>query len=135
MGYDAVLSPAQPLSGLYQRAYNESRVIVTRNRRVKSSHLFRIIHVESQRLAEQLQQLMRELCLSLDSHLAFSRCDVCNVEVEPIDKPLVKDRVPAYVFHTQPLFRACPACRRIYWAATHWQRIKASFDRINRGEA
>ena len=36
----------------------------------------------------------------------------------------VRDRVPPYVFQTQQSFRSCPECGRVYWQATHWQRIE-----------
>ena len=130
MGYDAATGSARQLPALYRLAYNESRAIVTRNRRVGANGLVRVIHLRSQRLEEQLGQLMRELRLKGETAKAFSRCDVCNVSVEPVDRALVKGRVPPYVFETQQAFHRCPSCRRIYWAATHWQRACRFFDRL-----
>ena len=129
-GHDTILMTAQPLSALYRRAYNESRIVVTRNHRVKASTLFRVVHLERQDLTQQLRQLMQQVGLTIDQASVFSRCDVCNVEVEPIDKAQVKDRVPPYVFQTQQRFHRCPTCHRIYWAATHWQRACRLFDRL-----
>lgn len=127
-GYDTALMPAQPLSALYRRAYNESRLIVTRNHRVRPGQWFRVIRVRSHPLAEQLRQLMREAGLAVGDERRLSRCDRCNTPVEPIERPRVKDRVPPYVFRTQESFVACPSCRRIYWSATHAQRIRAMLD-------
>lgn len=132
MGFDAALMPAQPLAALYRRAVNEQRVVVTRNTRVKPGALIRVVTLTSQDLAAQLGQLMRELRLPLDAQRAFSRCDRCNVEVEPVEKSAVKDRVPPYVFQTQERFHRCPSCGRIYWAATHWQRAQRFFARVRR---
>ena len=122
MGYDAATSAATPLAVLYQRAVNESRVIVTRNSRVQGGRLVRVLHLERQDLAGQLKQVMRELGLALDADQAFSRCDVCNVGLQAIEKAQVKERVPPYVFQTQEAFHICPSCQRVYWAATHSQR-------------
>jgi hypothetical protein len=133
-GYDTLQMPAQPFSELYRRAFNESRIVVTRNERVRAGCLFRVVHLHSQELDGQLRQLMQELGLPLSEAQAFTRCDVCNVAVEPIDKPLVKDRVPPYVFQTQARFHRCPSCHRIYWAATHWQRACLRFSRLRRGQ-
>ena len=129
-GYDTVQAPAQPLGALYRTAYHEGRVIATRNRNVRASRLFGVVHLKSAQLEEQLQELMRALSLTIDPDRTFSRCDRCNIAVEPIEKPAVRDRVPPYVFHTQHAFHRCPSCQRIYWAATHWQRACRLFDRL-----
>ena len=130
MGYDAATAGATPLPALYRRAYNEARIVVTRNGRVGTSRLFRVVQLNNQRLEDQLKQVMKELHLSVEPDKAFSRCDVCNVTVDPVEKSLIKDRVPPYVFQTQPAFHQCPSCRRIYWAATHYQRTCALFEKL-----
>ena len=130
MGYDTVVIGAQPLSELYRRAYEEERTIVTRNRRVTASSLFRVIHLDRQDLRGQLRHLTEAAELHIDPAAAFSRCDRCNEEVRLVDKADVQDRVPPHVFRTQRTFRACPACRRVYWAATHHTRITAFLQRI-----
>ena len=132
MGYDTAEMSARPLSALYRRAYNEQRVVGTRNARVRESHLFRVVHLKDQVLDLQLRQLMQELGLRVDEERAFRRCDHCNVEVVPIDKAAVKDRVPPYVFQTQQAFHHCSSCHRVYWAATHWERACRFFDRLRR---
>ena len=129
-GYDAAEMPAQPLVQFYRRAFNESRVVVTRNRRVRPSRLFRVVQLESQALGAQLAQVLREAGVTIDQDRAFSRCDRCNMAVEPIEKSVVRKRVPPYVFRTQERFHRCPSCRRIYWAATHWQRAQRFFDNL-----
>ena len=134
MGYDTAEMSAQSLSELYRRAYNEQRVVVTRNARVRESGLFRVVHLTDQALELQLRQLIQELGLRADEAQTFQRCDRCNVKVAPVDKADVKDHVPPYVFQTQQTFHRCPSCHRIYWAATHWERACRFFDRL-RGEA
>jgi len=85
MGYDTVCLATRPLAELYRRAFNEGRVVLTRNHRVKHGSLIRVVYVESGVLEEQLRQLVRELRLSAEE--MFSRCDRCNVPVEPIELP------------------------------------------------
>ena len=132
MGQDTALMPAQPLSALYRRAVNEQRVVVTRNACVRPGLFVRVIWLTSQDLAEQLGQLTRELGLPVEGEQLFSRCDRCNVPVESIEKSQVQDQVPPYVFQTQQAFHRCPSCRRIYWAATHWQRAQRFFERVRK---
>ena len=130
MGYDAVLAATKPLSELYQRAYREARIVVTRNSQVSASCLFRVIQLRSVNRDEQLRQILQETGVGIDEQRAFSRCDQCNVVLQEAPKAEVQDQVPPYVFSTQERFHSCPACGRIYWAATHWQRARELFDTL-----
>ena len=130
MGHDTVTMAAQPLSELYRRAYTEHRIVITRKGRVRASSLFRVVQLQHRELEAQLKQLVRELRLPVEPANAFTRCDVCNLELEPVPKDAVQARVPAYVFETQTTFHRCVGCRRIYWAATHWERALRLFDRL-----
>ena len=130
LGYDTASRTARPLSALYRHAYNEGRIVVTRNRSVRASCLFPVVQLTSEALEPQVSQLMREVRLTIDQEQAFTRCDQCNVGLSSIEKSRVTDRVPPYVFRTQQQFFTCPACHRIYWAATHWQRACQVFARL-----
>lgn len=130
MGHDTALLPAHPLSALYRAAYAESRTIITRTQRVRPSRLFRVVQLRPGTLAAHLRQLVREIPLRVDAASLLSRCDRCNALVEPIDTSLARAQVPPYVFQTQSAFHRCPACGRIYWAATHEQRIRAFINQM-----
>jgi uncharacterized protein with PIN domain len=52
------------------------------------------------------------------------RCSLCNEELQPVGKDQVRDRVPPYVFATQSSFACCPRCGRLYWPATHVERMR-----------
>ena len=132
MGHDTAIGRTQSLSALYRQAYNESRVVVTRNRRVSASCLFRVIQLTSTERDDQLRQITTALGLPVEAERLFSRCDVCNVPVETIERTQVKHKVPLYVYQTQETFHACPSCHRIYWAATHWQRACKVFDQLRK---
>ena len=130
MGYDTACVPSKSLEWLYPAAYNEGRVVVTRNCRIAPSSLVRIIQLRSEDLEQQLQQLYREVPLAVDRQQVLTRCDRCNSPLEPIQKSDVRDRVPPYVYQTQQAFQACPSCQRVYWAATHWDRIGKALGRL-----
>ncbi len=129
MGHDAELSATQPLTELYRRAYNEQRVLLTRNRRIGASCLFRVIHLDSASLRDQLRQVVRDVPEAASGD-RFSRCDRCNVPLETIEKASVKDRVPKFVYQTHSAFRTCPSCCRVYWAATHARRVETVLDQM-----
>jgi uncharacterized protein with PIN domain len=70
----------------------------------------------------QLRQVFSELGLELRE--ALTRCIECNSELEARLPAMVAERVPPYVRRTQSRYSECPACGRIYWAGTHWQRMR-----------
>jgi len=104
--------------------------VVTRNRNVGASHLFRVVQLAGSRLDEQLRQLMREGVVVIEHARLFTRCDLCNVPLDRVEKSDVQSLVPPYVFQTQERFHRCPVCQRVYWAATHWARARAFFEKI-----
>ena len=133
MGYDTALMPARPLPQLYRTAVNEHRVVITRNQCVRPGRLMRVVQLAETALDAQLRQLVQDAGLSPSNPQRFTRCDRCNVPVDTVEKSQVKDRVPPYVYHTQQQFTRCPACGRIYWAATHWRWACALFERLESG--
>jgi uncharacterized protein with PIN domain len=66
---------------------------------------------------------------------AFTRCAECNTLLEPRAKQAVEALVPRYVFATQERFFSCPKCRRIYWPATHHERMLEELRKISLPES
>jgi uncharacterized protein with PIN domain len=135
MGYDAEVQAVEPRTALYRRAYEEERAVLTRTRSIGASCLFRVVHVESPVLEAQLAEVVRALALSPETERRFSRCDRCNVELQSIDKADVRGRVPTFVYQTQGAFTTCPACRRVYWRATHCRRAASVLDDLRGPDA
>ncbi|MCK9374782.1 MAG: Mut7-C RNAse domain-containing protein [Syntrophobacterales bacterium] len=71
----------------------------------------------------QLTEVFRRLGLSARDLKPLSRCSHCNEPLAPVDRDLVQDRVPEYVFHYQRQFYECPRCHRLYWPGSHIQGI------------
>jgi uncharacterized protein with PIN domain len=68
---------------------------------------------------------------SLDPYgRVLSRCLRCNELLAPIDRSDVRNRVPPYVYETQPGFRTCGRCGRIYWRGTHRENAVAEIREI-----
>ena len=130
MGFDTEIANGAAKPELSLRAHNERRIVVTRNRRIVGGTLFKVVQLASTTLDDQLKQLAQELRLPLDEERLFTRCDRCNVSLDPIERSDVKDRVPPHVHKTQQAFFTCPSCRRVYWAATHWERACQVFKRL-----
>jgi len=122
LGQDVIYGKHLSGYGLIRAARRESRLILTRDRKLKQKQPPPFIFIASDHHREQLQQVMRQCGLNCAGKL-FSRCLTCNAVLQPRDKTTVETIVPPYVFATQAEFSWCPKCRRIFWPATHHQRM------------
>ncbi|MGE0825174.1 MAG: Mut7-C RNAse domain-containing protein [Candidatus Binatia bacterium] len=123
LGYDSAYLPQLSPQGLMREGRQQGRIILTRDTRFlrqKNSPPF--VFIRDDRFRDQLRQVMTDCQLAPLSHL-LTRCSDCNCPLEEIPKEQVQDRVPAYVWQTQDAFYHCARCRRIYWGATHKERI------------
>src|SRR5918992_508826 len=124
MGQDVIYGPHLCGYGLIRAARQEGRLILTRDRRLKQKQPPDFLFIESDHYREQLRQVVRA-CKLDPLGRAFTRCAECNAVLQPRPKEAVETQVPPYVFSTQERFSACPKCRRIYWPATHHERMLA----------
>jgi uncharacterized protein with PIN domain len=130
LGLDVIYGRHLSGYGLIHAARQENRLILTRDRRLKQKQPPKYILVESDQYAEQLRQVIRECGLSVGAAL-FTRCLECNTVLQPRDRVSVESLVPPYVFATQERFSWCPKCSRVYWPATHHERMVKELKRIN----
>ncbi len=123
LGYDTVYMPEVSPTSVKREAHRQGRILLTRrtcflNQRDTPPFVF----IRADRFREQLKQVCTELQLTVPSSL-LRRCSACNRELETIDRSHVQARVPAYVWQTQTTFSYCRKCQRVYWNATHRERI------------
>jgi uncharacterized protein len=122
MGQDVIYGQHLSGYGLIRAARAENRLILTRDRGLKKRQPPEFLFIESNDYREQLRQVIQAYRLRpLDK--AFTRCLECNLVLEPKPKASVEKIVPPYVFSTQEKFFCCSKCHRIYWPATHHQRM------------
>ncbi|TME04326.1 MAG: hypothetical protein E6I69_11165 [Chloroflexi bacterium] len=127
LGYDASYHAHIGDGELVREAAAESRVLLTRDRdlmkrRVIQSGVVRAVLIRDDEVTAQLRQVFAELGLDLERSL--TRCIECNSELQPRLPAGVAERVPPYVRRTQSTYSECPACGRVYWAGTHWRRMR-----------
>lgn len=132
LGFDTAYFTQEKESSLIIKALQEDMVILTRNARLGRHAGIKMLHIKSDYVKEQLQQVAKELSLKPDKSLMFSRCILCNKILARTEKGKVKDEVPEYVFKTQNDFAACPQCRRIYWQGSHWGNATKMLDAITK---
>jgi hypothetical protein len=130
IGQDVVYGPE--LSGLVllRVARREGRTVLTRDtrllrRRELPPHLF----IASDHFREQLCQVVAAFDLDARSHL-LTRCLDCNAALEEVEPARVRARVPAYVWRTQERFCRCPECHRVFWPATHLDRMRGELESL-----
>ena len=123
LGYDTVYMPEVSPTRVKREACRQGRILLTRRTCfLHQKDVPRFVFIRADRFREQLKQVCTDLQLRVSSSL-LRRCSVCNRELETIERERVQDRVPAYVWQTQATFFSCRKCRRVYWNATHRERI------------
>lgn len=124
LGVDVEYFPEIGDEELVERAEETGRLILTRDtllvrrRRVRGRHFF----VRGDDWREQLRQVVAAFPIDLSGRL-LSRCLRCNVPLAEVSREAVRDKVPPYVYETQEDFATCPSCGRIYWGATHRDKV------------
>ena len=101
------------------------RTILTRSK-ILSEKYDDLILIESENLIEQLKQITNIAKINLP----FSRCPICNIQTEKVDKEEIKNAVPPYVFEIHNDFKRCPECGRVFWKGTHYKEIKKVINEI-----
>ena len=84
-------------------------------------------------LSEQLSDLLHDaitaLNLEKNDFKPFTRCSVCNHELEMKEPAEVAGMVPEYVKEHHAVFGFCPGCQRVYWPGTHHKNISRILDK------
>ena len=131
MGYDTLFFNDIDDGTLVSIGLKDRRVVLTRDtqitlRRVATSGKLKALLVKDDDTKTQLRQVVE--ALKLNRRLQFTRCLECNEPLVPRRKEEVRELVPPYVFRTQSRYVQCPACNRVYWRGTHWQRMNSELE-------
>ena len=126
MGYDTLFINDIDDARLVAIGLREKRVLLTKDtqimlRRVVTSGKLKALLIKDDDAKTQLRQVAETM--KLNRRRQFTRCLECNEPLAPRSTDDVRDLVPPYVFQTQSQYVQCPACNRIYWRGTHWQRM------------
>jgi uncharacterized protein with PIN domain len=129
LGYDTAFDADADDWALVRRAHAEGRLLLTRDRQLAARSGVATLLIESQELTAQVQQVVAAVGPSPEG--AFTRCLVCNERLVPLSRQQAQQRVPAHVYHTQREFRLCPACERVYWRGSHWERMVQTLGQLS----
>jgi uncharacterized protein len=129
LGFDVIYGPHLTGYGLIRAARAEGRLILTRDSRLAKKQPPPFLTIASDRYRDQVQQVLRECGLTAGTRL-FTRCLACNSPLQAIARDAVEKLAPPYVLASQKTFSWCPACRRVYWPATHHEKMLAEVGKI-----
>lgn len=132
LGFDTSYYKNKNFSSLIIEALRDERAIVTRNHTLPQARGLKIILLKEEKIRKQIEELLNKLQIEYDSGMMFTRCTVCNLQLDKINKEEVKGKVPEYVFETSKVFFSCLKCKRIYWQGTHWGNVKSIIEEIKR---
>jgi uncharacterized protein len=119
-GADVSFDPKLGGGDLLREARAQGRIVVTRDKRLRTAP--DVIWLESNDLRGQMCEMLARIPIDTEK-LAFTRCSRCNTPLRPVSREIVARRVPPFVYASQERFAQCDGCGRVYWAATHPDRI------------
>lgn len=122
LGCDVIYGRHLSGHGLIRAARADGRLILTRDRSLLRKQPPPLLFIDGNDYVEQLRQVVGACDLRPHAGL-FTRCLLCNSRLEPRDKELVEKLVPPDVFASQERFSWCGRCQKLYWPATHQQRM------------
>jgi uncharacterized protein with PIN domain len=106
----------------------DSRVVLTRDRELlKRRAITHGCYVHTLKPPEQLCEIVERL--DLGRHVRpFTLCLECNIPLHSIEKAKVLDRIPQSVRERFENFSTCDSCGRVFWAGSHWQRMRGMLE-------
>ncbi|MDD5730713.1 MAG: Mut7-C RNAse domain-containing protein [Candidatus Omnitrophica bacterium] len=123
LGFDAEYFTENNAGSLIIQALRDERIILSRNRRLAKARGVKTIFISSEKIKEQVPEVLKALNIEAVSDKMFTRCILCNTALIAVGKDKIKALVPEYVFETQERFFSCPECGRIYWQGSHWGNV------------
>jgi len=134
-GVDVAYRREIPDPELVAAARRENRILLTRDTRlIRTLRPEEFLFISRDRMEEQFSEFRERFGAALAEARSLSRCAECNTPLLPLPKAQVEGRVWPYVFASQSAFTGCPACGKIYWHATHVEKILRRLERL-RGES
>ncbi len=122
-GFDALYRNSMEDEELVRTARREKRIVLTRDRGLlKRRSVTHGYLVRSLVPRDQLAEVMKRFDLAGIVRLG-GRCVSCNVTLERVSREEVLGRLPPAVARDYTEFSQCPACQRVFWRGTHWQKM------------
>ncbi len=123
-GLDAAWEPEIADRELYRRSWLEKRTILTMKKSLWAPRLYLL---RSQNVLAQFRGVMETFDLDPFA-VPFTRCVLCNVLHEEVDREDVAATVPGNAYGLHLHFRRCPRCEKVFWRGSHTERTLRFFE-------
>jgi uncharacterized protein with PIN domain len=127
LGLDVVFQKESGDKFIIQKARDEDRVILTRDRHLLMfRQITRAILIRSNHCDEQVKEVLKRLTgIRLNP---FSKCMACNgclINLDPCSDAFneVKGNIPSKVLSWCQAYQLCDSCKKVYWRGSHHQRL------------
>jgi uncharacterized protein with PIN domain len=121
MGADVLYDAARSGPEMLTLAREQGRNFLTRDKRLLTAA--DALYIESHLFRDQLREVMARFPFDA-RRFAFTRCSSCNELLQTVTRETVMRRVPSFVYAAHEKFALCPGCDRIYWGASHLERMR-----------
>lgn len=130
LGFDTLYANRANDPELVNISAQQGRILLTRDRGVlKHSLVTRGYWLRETDSRRQAEEVLRRFDLARSLHL-FTRCMVCNEPLIPVSKAEVERKVPQRILEWCNEFQQCPACGRVYWEGSHYQRMRLWIEQL-----
>jgi len=135
LGFDSEFVSDIDDSKLIEKAKNENRTIISRDRnlidRAKKNEISSV-YITSENEIEQFLEILETTHLQFDEISGDSaRCTKCNSPTSQINKLEIKNKIPEGVLEYHDKFWKCDRCDQIYWEGTHIKNLQEFVHKIN----
>ena len=125
LGFDTIHENALPDPEIRRLAYEERRIVLTRDRELLKCRDIAIgCYVHERKPEAQLREVVARFDLASHAH-PFTLCLRCNVALEAASEEQVRAYALPAVLEQYRVFYRCAGCGRIYWEGSHFARMKA----------
>ena len=124
LGFDVAYDQKANDRQLLDLMVRENRALLTRDRRLLMHAIVQHGYCpRSQNAEEQTIEVVRRFKL-LELIAPFTRCLRCNARLQHAAKAdVIEELEPLTKIHYRE-FRRCPGCGQIYWAGSHFEKLK-----------
>ena len=124
MGFDVVLEVGTRDRNFLDRGVREGRFVLSRKKNLlRRDYRGTLLVIESDRVEEQIGEVLDRLGLQIIPEKVLSRCLSCNELLSQVPRQDAAGRVPPYVYETNQVFFSCPRCGSIFWPGTHRDKM------------
>lgn len=130
LGYDAITVFDIADSEVTRLAAADGRVLLTRDHLLSQTRAVPVHFVVARDVRNQILEVVRALDLAPDAAKFFTRCTLCNAQLESVEESAIAERVPPNVRDRHVHFVQCVGCDQIYWRGSHVDRILAELSTV-----